>query len=140
MNVIDLFAGCGGLSLGFMRAGYVVNKAVEFDPAIAQTYSVNHPEVNVIVDDIAWGIRLFTTGSQHAKSHDSDQSEYNDGLPFCLFHFLSNLVSYLTKVSISTIILILWQDVVNIILALSCRFWFLYNKMYFSKEQNAEFC
>ena len=52
MNVIDLFAGCGGLSLGFMKAGYVVNKAVEFDPAIAQTYKVNHPEVNVIVDDI----------------------------------------------------------------------------------------
>ena len=59
MNVIDLFAGCGGLSLGFMKAGYVVNKAVEFDPAIAQTYSVNHPEVNVIVDDIA---NVDTTG------------------------------------------------------------------------------
>lgn len=53
MNVIDLFAGCGGLSLGFMKAGYVVNKAVEFDPAIAQTYMVNHSEVKVIVDDIA---------------------------------------------------------------------------------------
>lgn len=59
MNVIDLFAGCGGLSLGFMKAGYVVNKAVEFDPAIAQTYKVNHPEVNVIVDDIT---NVDTTG------------------------------------------------------------------------------
>ena len=53
MNVIDLFAGCGGLSLGFMKAGYTIKKAVEYDPKIAQTYKVNHPEVNVIVDDIA---------------------------------------------------------------------------------------
>ena len=59
MNVIDLFAGCGGLSLGFMKAGYVVKKAVEFEPAIAKTYMVNHPEVNVIVDDIA---NVDTTG------------------------------------------------------------------------------
>lgn len=52
MNVIDLFAGCGGLSLGFMQAGYSVIKAVEFEPSIANTYKQNHPEVDVIVDDI----------------------------------------------------------------------------------------
>lgn len=53
MNVIDLFAGCGGLSIGFLKAGFMVGKAVEFDPAIAQTYKANHPNVDVIVDDIA---------------------------------------------------------------------------------------
>lgn len=52
MNVIDLFAGCGGLSLGFMKDGYTVTKAVEIDASIANTYSMNHPEVEVIVDDI----------------------------------------------------------------------------------------
>lgn len=52
MRVIDLFAGCGGLSLGFMQAGYEVNQAVEFDSAIANTYQLNHPEVEMIVDDI----------------------------------------------------------------------------------------
>lgn len=52
MNVIDLFAGCGGLSLGFMKSGYTVKKAVEFDASIANTYKQNHPEVDVIVDDI----------------------------------------------------------------------------------------
>lgn len=51
-KVIDLFAGCGGLSLGFMKDGYEVTKAVEFDPGIANTYQKNHPEVDVIVDDI----------------------------------------------------------------------------------------
>ena len=53
MNVIDLFAGCGGLSLGFFKAGYDVKTAVEFDPSIANTYKVNHPEVDVIINDIA---------------------------------------------------------------------------------------
>lgn len=52
MNVIDLFAGCGGLSLGFIKAGYTIKKAVEFDSNIANTYKTNHPEVDVIVDDI----------------------------------------------------------------------------------------
>ncbi len=52
MKVIDLFAGCGGLSLGFMQAGYDVNQAVEFDSVIANTYQRNHPEVDMIVDDI----------------------------------------------------------------------------------------
>lgn len=52
MKAIDLFAGCGGLSLGFMQNGWSIEKAVEFDPAIANTYKLNHPEVEVIVDDI----------------------------------------------------------------------------------------
>ena len=52
MNVIDLFAGCGGLSLGFMKDNYTIKKAVEFNAEIANTYKLNHPEVDVIVDDI----------------------------------------------------------------------------------------
>ena len=53
MKVIDLFAGCGGLSLGFIQNGFEVTKAVEFDADIAKTYSENHPQTNIIVDDIA---------------------------------------------------------------------------------------
>ncbi|MBE5936222.1 MAG: DNA cytosine methyltransferase [Lachnospiraceae bacterium] len=52
MKAIDLFAGCGGLSLGFIKDGYVIEKAVEYDASIANTYKLNHPEVEVIVDDI----------------------------------------------------------------------------------------
>lgn len=52
MKIIDLFSGCGGLSLGFIKDGHIVIKALEYDANIAQTYKNNHPEVDVIVDDI----------------------------------------------------------------------------------------
>jgi len=52
IKVIDLFAGCGGLSIGFIKSGFKIEKAVEFDPSIANTYKINHPETKVIVDDI----------------------------------------------------------------------------------------
>lgn len=52
MKAIDLFAGCGGLSLGFIKNGCTIEKAVEYDVSIANTYKLNHPEVDVIVDDI----------------------------------------------------------------------------------------
>jgi len=52
MNVIDIFSGCGGLSLGFLKDGYKVVKAVEFDEKIANSYKENHPDIEMIVDDI----------------------------------------------------------------------------------------
>ena len=52
MRAIDLFAGCGGLSLGFIWDGFQIDKAVEFDATIAKTYKTNHPSIEVIVDDI----------------------------------------------------------------------------------------
>lgn len=52
MKIIDLFAGCGGLSLGFIKDGYDVYKAVEFDKSIANTYKTNHPSIDMVIDDI----------------------------------------------------------------------------------------
>ena len=52
MDIIDLFSGAGGLSLGFIQNGYNVKKAVEFDEQIANTYKKNFPQVDVIIDDI----------------------------------------------------------------------------------------
>ena len=39
----DLFAGAGGLSLGFVMAGYEPAMAVECDPAAGATYAQNFP-------------------------------------------------------------------------------------------------
>ncbi|MBS5138729.1 MAG: HaeIII family restriction endonuclease [Clostridium sp.] len=52
MNVISLFSGCGGLDLGFERAGFHVPVANEFDPTIYETYKINHPDTHLIEGDI----------------------------------------------------------------------------------------
>jgi len=49
---IDLFAGAGGLSVGFSKAGWRVVQAVECDPHAAETYRYNHPNVDVLEADI----------------------------------------------------------------------------------------
>lgn len=41
MNLVDLFAGCGGMTLGFRRAGFRSVLAVENDHAAASTYAAN---------------------------------------------------------------------------------------------------
>lgn len=52
MNLIDLFAGCGGLSLGFEMAGFNIPVAIEKDDWASETYKRNHPTTKVITDDI----------------------------------------------------------------------------------------
>ncbi|MBO9706702.1 MAG: DNA cytosine methyltransferase [Caulobacter sp.] len=43
-RVLDLFAGCGGISLGFQAAGFEIAAAVEFDPDAAASHGANfHP-------------------------------------------------------------------------------------------------
>lgn len=43
MSVVSLFAGAGGLDLGFENAGFNVSWACEFDKNIWETYRFNHP-------------------------------------------------------------------------------------------------
>lgn len=51
-KAIDLFAGVGGLSLGFEQAGFEVVMANEYDTSIAKSYIKNHPNTDVIIGDI----------------------------------------------------------------------------------------
>lgn len=52
MNVISLFSGCGGLDLGFERAGFKIPVANEFDKTIFETFKVNHPNTHLIEGDV----------------------------------------------------------------------------------------
>lgn len=52
MNVISLFSGCGGLDLGFEKAGFKVPVANEFDSTIYETFKINHPQTHLIEGDV----------------------------------------------------------------------------------------
>ena len=49
---VDLFSGCGGLTLGLKRGGFRVVGAVEIDRNAVRTYVANHAEVAVWESDI----------------------------------------------------------------------------------------
>lgn len=53
LTLIDLFAGCGGISEGFMGAGYKVISAVEHDKGIGESLIKNHSNTKVFINDIA---------------------------------------------------------------------------------------
>ena len=51
-KVLDLFAGAGGLSLGFEMSGAEIIGAVELDKWACETFAHNHPDAIVIQKDI----------------------------------------------------------------------------------------
>lgn len=51
-KIVSLFAGCGGLDLGFTRANFDVVLANEFDKNIWETYEKNHPKTLLDKRDI----------------------------------------------------------------------------------------
>lgn len=52
MKVISLFSGCGGLDLGFEKAGFDIPVANEFDKTIWETFKINHPKTHLIEGDV----------------------------------------------------------------------------------------
>ncbi|RZN57954.1 DNA cytosine methyltransferase [Avibacterium paragallinarum] len=52
MKIISLFSGCGGLDLGFEKAGFEIPIANEYDKSIWETFKVNHPKTHLIEGDI----------------------------------------------------------------------------------------
>ncbi len=51
-NSIDLFSGCGGLSVGLHKAGFEVNVALEIDLNAVKTYKMNHKKTFIVQKDI----------------------------------------------------------------------------------------
>lgn len=49
---IDMFSGCGGMTVGLKRAGFRVLGAIEVDPLAVETYRSNHSNVQIWPVDI----------------------------------------------------------------------------------------
>jgi len=63
-RVVDLFAGCGGISLGFQKAGFCISAAVEVDDLAAQSHAINfyrNQDLEVV--------------QKHAKARDITKTE-----------------------------------------------------------------
>lgn len=52
MKVVSFFSGCGGLDLGFEQAGFEVVWANDNDPAVKETYLLNHPGTYLCLKDM----------------------------------------------------------------------------------------
>ncbi len=51
-TAVDLFSGCGGVTVGLKRAGFKVLGAADIDPLSVRTYKANHKNITVWETDI----------------------------------------------------------------------------------------
>ena len=52
LNVVDLFSGAGGLSKGFLDAGYRILCGVDFNDAALETFKNNHGDSEILKLDL----------------------------------------------------------------------------------------
>lgn len=80
LTAVDLFAGCGGLTLGLKQAGFRVVGAIEIDAAAVQSYKANHRRVRVEQSDIR---NISTTDFRRALKLRRYQLDLLAGCPPC---------------------------------------------------------
>jgi DNA (cytosine-5)-methyltransferase 1 len=87
---IDLFCGAGGLTEGLKKAGFLVVSGVEKDLSAAETYAFNHPEVNLIKEDIK---KLDVTSILKGTGVKRTEVDLLAGGPPCQGFSVSNMKS-----------------------------------------------
>lgn len=51
-SIMDIFSGCGGLSLGAHQAGFSTALAIDADPLLSSSFSMNFPQAQHLLGDI----------------------------------------------------------------------------------------
>ena len=108
IKAIDLFSGCGGVSIGLARAGFDVVCAVEIDKAAVAAYK-NYTllrDVNVIEGDIC-----DLSGSEILKAGNISENEINllAGCPPCQKFSMQNRINYTDEQKIDDVKKLLMQ-------------------------------
>ena len=83
---VDLFAGIGGMALGFEQAGFDVLLAVEMNPALAKIHADNFPHTRVVVANVREinGNRIIDECRQALTARGENSTEW-DGAIAVLF-------------------------------------------------------
>ena len=68
-TVVDVFAGCGGVTEGLKRRNFRIVAAVENDPIVCQTYRLNHPRVHLLEKNVE---KVSVTGIRREVLGDRD--------------------------------------------------------------------
>ncbi|MBS5981398.1 DNA (cytosine-5-)-methyltransferase [Clostridium butyricum] len=86
-NVVELFAGAGGLALGLEEAGFNEVGLVEFDKHACNTLRKNRPEWNVIEDDV---VKVSELGIRNFIDKDVEVDLLSGGYPCQAFSYAGN--------------------------------------------------
>lgn len=77
MNHIELFAGCGGLSLGLESEGFDLLLANELSPMAGETFAYNHLGINLDENGIEDDDSVFWISSQYGRDNSADRLREN---------------------------------------------------------------
>jgi DNA (cytosine-5)-methyltransferase 1 len=77
MNHIELFAGCGGLSLGLESEGFDLLLANELSPMAGETFAYNHLGINLDENGIKADDRVYWISSQHIRDKSEERLKEN---------------------------------------------------------------
>lgn len=82
-RVIDLFCGCGGLSHGFLEAGFDVVIGVDFDEAALKTYGINHKDSMALKSDLFKDESINEIADKYIEKIGNDDVDLIIGGPPC---------------------------------------------------------
>lgn len=86
-NVIELFAGAGGLALGLEQAGFITKLAVEINKWATKTLKTNRPNWNIVEDDIN---KIVENGIKTYLEDEEEIDLVSGGYPCQTFSYAGN--------------------------------------------------